>query len=71
MAEKERFKVAVPTALLTDLRARLKKARWAGDFGNEQWVYGTNFEELKELVDYWQKGFNWRRQEREMNRFSH
>ena len=23
------------------------------------------------LVDYWQKGFDWRRQEREINRFSH
>jgi len=71
MAEKEPFKVAVPRAALSDLRSRLKKTRWAGDFGNEGWAYGTNLEALKELVDYWQKGFNWRRQEREINRFSH
>ena len=42
MAEKEPFKVAVPASVLTDLRARLKKTRWADDFGNEQWAYGTN-----------------------------
>ena len=71
MPEKEPFKIAVPAAVLTDLRARLKKSRWAGDFGNEQWAYGTNLEALKDLVDYWQTGFNWRRQEREINRFSH
>jgi pimeloyl-ACP methyl ester carboxylesterase len=71
MAEKEPFKVAVPTPVLADLRARLKKTRWADDFGNQQWAYGTNLETLKELVDYWQKGFDWRRQERAINRFSH
>jgi pimeloyl-ACP methyl ester carboxylesterase len=71
MAEKEPFKVAIPAGVLTDLRSRLKKTRWAGDFGNEQWAYGTHFETLKELVDYWQNGFDWRRQEREINRFSH
>lgn len=71
MAEKESFKVAIPTAVLTDLRTRLKKTRWAEDFGNDQWAYGTNLETLKELVDYWQRGFDWRRQEREINRFSH
>jgi pimeloyl-ACP methyl ester carboxylesterase len=71
MAEKEPFKVAIPTAVLTDLRTRLKKTRWAQDFGNQTWAYGTNSEVLRELVDYWQNGFNWRRQEREMNRFSH
>jgi pimeloyl-ACP methyl ester carboxylesterase len=71
MAEKEPFKVAVPASVLTDLRARLKKTRWADDFGNEQWAYGTNLETLKQLVEYWQQGFDWRRQEREINRFKH
>ena len=71
MAEKEPFKVAVSASVLTDLRARLKKTRWADDFGNEQWAYGTNLETLKQLVEYWQQGFDWRRQEREINRFKH
>src|SRR5690348_2444211 len=71
MAEKEPFKVAVPASVLTDLRGRLKKTRWAGDFANDQWAYGTNLEALTELVDYWLKDFNWRRQEREINRFAH
>ncbi len=71
MAEKEPFKVAIPAPVLTDLRGRLKKTRWADDFANEQWAYGTNGAELRQLVDYWLKDFNWRRQEREINRFAH
>ncbi len=71
MPEKEPFKVAVPARVLTDLRARLRKTRWAEDFGNEQWAYGTNSTALKGLVDYWLNGFDWRRQEREMNRYPH
>ena len=39
---KEAFTVSVPDAVLTDLRERLAKARWPGEFANEQWAYGTN-----------------------------
>ena len=71
MAEKEPFKVAIPAPVLADLRGRLKKTRWAEDFANDHWAYGTNGAELRTLVDYWLKDFNWRRQEREINRFAH
>ncbi len=35
---------------LTDLKTRLKLTRWAEDFANECWQYGTNTVYLKELV---------------------
>ena len=35
------------------------------------WVYGTNLDYMKELCSYWVEDFNWQRQERAINRFSH
>ena len=68
---KEAFTVSVSDAVLTDLRERLAKARWPGEFANEQWAYGTNQAYLQELVEYWRTDYDWRAAEREMNTFSH
>lgn len=68
---KEPFTVAIPEATLTDLRERLVRTRWPADFANAKWEYGTNGAYLKELVDYWIRDFDWRKQEREINSFSH
>ena len=32
------------------------------------WDYGTNLAYFKELVTYWQTKFDWREQERKLNR---
>ena len=63
----EPFRVDVPDEVLNDLQARLKLTRWADDFANEGWQYGTNTAYLKELVSYWIDGYDWRKQEREIN----
>jgi pimeloyl-ACP methyl ester carboxylesterase len=65
------FSVNLPDALLDDLRERLGRTRWAPDFGNESWSYGTNAAYLRELCEYWRAGFDWRKQERAMNAFPH
>jgi pimeloyl-ACP methyl ester carboxylesterase len=67
MKDTEPFTVHLPDALLADLRERLARTRWAPDFGNERWAYGTNGGYLRELCDYWRDGFDWRRQERAIN----
>ena len=64
--QKESFTIAVPDETLSDLRERLVKTRWAKDFANEQWQYGTNSTYLKKLVDYWLHQYDWRKHEREM-----
>lgn len=69
--QKEPFTVAVPEETLADLRERLARTRFPGDFANADWQYGTNLTYLKELVDYWLHQYDWRRHEREMNTFSH
>ncbi|HYO69848.1 MAG TPA: epoxide hydrolase [Archangium sp.] len=67
----ERFNVSIPEHILEDLRQRLTRTRWAGDYGNADWSYGTEQGYLTELVRYWAKDFNWRAQEKAINAFSH
>jgi pimeloyl-ACP methyl ester carboxylesterase len=67
----EPFKIDVPDTVLDDLRERLARTRWAEDFANDDWGYGTNGAYLRELVGYWRDGYDWRRHERAMNRFDH
>src|SRR5262245_56792387 len=46
------FKIDVPNAVLQDLKQRLAQARFAEDFGDAGWDYGTNPAYLKRLVEY-------------------
>lgn len=65
------FTIAVGDDVLDDLRQRLDRVRWAEDFANPNWEYGTNGDYLKKLVEYWRSGYDWRRHERDMNAFPH
>lgn len=65
----EPFRVDVPDEVLNDLHARLKLTRWADDFANDGWQYGTNTAYLKELVAYWIDEYDWRKQERAINAY--
>jgi pimeloyl-ACP methyl ester carboxylesterase len=67
----EPFTVAVPGEDLAELTRRLKATRWARDPRNEDQVYGISTSYLKDLVDYWIDGFDWRAAERELNEFTH
>jgi Epoxide hydrolase N terminus len=68
---KEPFKVEVPQAVLDDLHERLVRTRFAPEFANDDWRYGTNLSYLKQLIEYWRERFDWRAVERQMNSFSH
>jgi pimeloyl-ACP methyl ester carboxylesterase len=63
------FRVTIPQETLDDLQLRLKSTRWL-DGAAGDWDYGTSLHYLKELVNYWQTQFDWRRQEEAINRFS-
>lgn len=63
----ENFSVAIGDDVLADLKDRLNKTRWAADFANDGWQYGTNGAYLKELLDYWRNEYDWRRHERAIN----
>ena len=65
------FKIAVDDGVLDDLRRRLEDTRWPEEITSSGWDYGSNLDYLKELVEYWRTGFDWRAQEKLINAFSH
>jgi len=67
----EPFTVNVPEDVLTDLKRRLSNVRWAHDFANAGWEYGTNGDYLRALVEYWREHYDWRQHERAMNAWPH
>ncbi|MDF2745372.1 MAG: Epoxide hydrolase domain protein [Actinomycetia bacterium] len=67
----ERFTVEVPEATLGDLAERLARARWPGALNGSGWEDGTSPAFLRELVGWWQTGFDWRAHEAAINRYAH
>jgi pimeloyl-ACP methyl ester carboxylesterase len=65
------FEVAIADAALQDLRRRLLRTRFAPADGAAGWEAGTSPAYLRELVEYWRSGYDWRAQEARINRFAH
>ena len=63
------FTIHVPDAVLADLKARLKNPRLPEPLQGDGWTYGTDVAYLKQLLSYWRDRFDWRAQERALNRF--
>jgi len=67
----EPFEIRIGQDVLDDLDRRLAATRFAPDMANEDWSYGVPSDYLQELVTYWRESFDWRAQERVMNRHPH
>ena len=63
------FTFRVPTAILRTLRERLARTRFPDSAPGERWLYGTDVDYLRSLVDYWRGPFDWRAQEARLNAF--
>jgi pimeloyl-ACP methyl ester carboxylesterase len=71
MPKVESMTIAVPEAELEDLRSRLLRTRWPQHLRGTGWSYGTDAEYLQELITYWVEEYDWRAEERRLNRFDH
>jgi pimeloyl-ACP methyl ester carboxylesterase len=63
------FRLEMPDSALADLRERLARTRFPDEPPLEPWSTGTSLAYLKELLSYWQAGFDWRAQEARINRW--
>src|SRR5260370_28083699 len=63
----ERFRVDVPQATLDDLARRLDQTRSPAPLPGAGWDYGTDQDTLRDLVDYWRDGYDWRATESRLN----
>ena len=63
------FKVHIPDHVLADLRRRIADTNWPDQLPGTTWEYGADISKVRELANYWQKGYDWRAQESRFNRF--
>lgn len=67
------FRINIPPADLDDLRNRLAHTRWPnpvpGRDDRTDFSRGIPLVYLKELVEYWHDGFDWRAQEAKLNEY--
>jgi epoxide hydrolase len=63
------FRIEIPQADLDDLADRLGRTRWPDELPGVGWSRGVPLGYLKELTEYWQKGYAWRLWEARLNEF--
>ena len=61
------FSLHVPDVALADLRERLARTRLPDQTPGPPWTYGTDVDYLRELLEHWRDGFDWRVQEAALN----
>jgi pimeloyl-ACP methyl ester carboxylesterase len=67
----ERFQIAVDDSVLADLHGRLERTRLPDQIPGTDWEYGMPIDYLRQLIDYWRDGYDWRSQEARLNEFEH
>ncbi|MGW6425489.1 epoxide hydrolase family protein [Nocardia sp. NPDC055053] len=65
--EIQRFRIDIPQQQLDDLRNRLDTARWPAALPGDDWDTGVPTSYLRELVDHWRTGYDWRAEEAKLN----
>ena len=81
-AEIRPFRIDIPQAYLDDLADRLARTRWTNELPPEErrggvqtgpvapgWEYGVPLDYVKNLVEYWQTGYDWREWEAKLNSY--
>lgn len=62
------YKIAVPDAALSTLKTKLEYSTFPDDTEfSDSWDYGAPASDVKRLAKYWANGFDWRKQEAELN----
>jgi pimeloyl-ACP methyl ester carboxylesterase len=65
------FKIDVSDEIIGDLHHRLAKTRWPDEIIAGGWEYGTDLAYMKEFCKYWEKYFDWPKQQTYLNTFHH
>jgi len=63
------FKVNISDQIIKDIYDKVKKYPWHEMPNDGGWEYGTNLDYMKEISKYWVSEFDWRKYEREINKF--
>ncbi|HEY0260363.1 MAG TPA: epoxide hydrolase [Lacisediminihabitans sp.] len=63
------FTVTIPDSEVEDLKQRLARTRWPNPETVPDWSQGVRLENAKSLIGHWERDYDWRRFESELNRF--
>ena len=63
------FTVSITDSEIDDVKQRLARTRWPDPETVGDWSQGVRAKNTRSLVDYWERGYDWRRFESELNRF--
>jgi len=63
------FTLAIPDSEIEDLKQRLARTRWPNPETVTDWSQGVRLENAQSLISYWEREYDWRRFESELNRF--
>lgn len=64
------FKLSIAQSALDDLQTRLRLARWPDKETVTDWSQGVPLAAIRELCEYWQTEYDWRRCESLLNSYS-
>jgi pimeloyl-ACP methyl ester carboxylesterase len=65
----KRFEVNIEQNIVDSLKSRVKNTRWPDEIEGSDWTYGASLSYMKELADYWLNDFDWRKTEKEINKY--
>jgi epoxide hydrolase len=63
----EPYRLTIPAVDLDDLRLRLARTRWPDELPGAGSDYGATLDFVRDTLEYWRSGFDWRRQEAGIN----
>ncbi|KAM0355053.1 hypothetical protein ACHAPU_000904 [Fusarium lateritium] len=63
------FTLSIPQSDLDDLKTRLRLTRWPDKETVTDWSQGVPLAAIRELCEYWQKNYDWRRCEALLNSY--
>ena len=64
------FKLRIPNKTINKIYSKVKKYPWSNIQDMNGWEHGTNLKYLKKISKYWITKFDWRKQEKKINKFS-
>ena len=67
----EGFEIRVDDPVLEDLHRRLVQTRFPDQIADTGWEYGIPVDYLRQLVEFWRDGYDWRSEEARLNGFEH
>jgi pimeloyl-ACP methyl ester carboxylesterase len=63
------FRVDIPQATIDRILNRVREAQFPDRLGGNDWRYGTDWDYMKALVNYWAQDYDWRKAEASLNRY--